>query len=49
MYLRSDLRMGTDSFHSLQGLKTLSKCIKLILVRSWVFAFLNNVFHTKVL
>lgn len=45
----SDLCMGTDSFRSLQGLKMLNKCIKLILVQSWVVAFLNSVFGTKIL
>lgn len=45
----SDLCMGTDSFCSLQGLKTLMKRIKFILVQSWVVAFLNSVFGTKML
>lgn len=45
----SDLCMGTDSFCSLQGLKTLIKRTKFILVQSWVVAFLKSVYGTKIL
>lgn len=33
----------------LQGLKTLIKCTKFILVQSWVVAFLNSVLGIKIL
>lgn len=47
--IRSDLSMGTDSFLSPRGLKTVIKHNKLILVQPWLVSVLNSVFGTKIL